>query len=87
MSNVTRLHPVVRHEFDLPMEVLGVLMRQAEPTAGEIAHDIETHHGRKFRIAEVVDAIRRLLQLGWRIEAHNDPDGVRYVLVQGGSAA
>ncbi|WP_328717285.1 hypothetical protein VO226_05540 [Halomonas elongata] len=49
MSNVTRIRPVVRPEIDLPMEVLGVLMRQAEPTLGEIAHDIETHHDPRAR--------------------------------------
>lgn len=73
--------------MDLPMEVLGVLRRQAEPTVHEIAHDIAMHHQRQFSAEEIVDAIHRLLQLGYRIEAHDDPDGVRYELVQPEGAA
>jgi len=84
LSNVTYIGYA---EFDLPMEVLGVLMRHAEPTAAEIAHDIEMSHQRRFAAEEIVDAIHRLLQLGYRVLAHNDPDGVRYELVTGGSAA
>ncbi|MDL4862957.1 hypothetical protein NPJ88_011480 [Halomonas elongata] len=87
MTNVTRIRPVVRPEIDLPMEVLGVLYRQAEPTLGEIAHDIEVHHQRRFDAVELVDAIHRLLQLGYLIEAHDDADGVRYELVQPEGAA
>lgn len=83
MSNITPLQP----PLDLPMEVLGVLMRQAEPTAGEIAHDIEAQHRQRLSAEEIVDAIHRLLQLGYRVEAHNDPDAVRYELVQPKGAA
>jgi len=85
MSNVTYIGN--RAEFDLPMEVLGILMRHAEPTAHEIAHGIEMSVQRRFATEEVVDAIHRLLQLGYRVLAHNDLDGVRYELVMGGSAA
>lgn len=87
MANVTQLHPVVRHEFDLPMEVLGVLYRQAEPTLGEIAHDIEVHHQRRFTAEEIGEAIVDLDHLGYEIRAHDDPDGFRYELITGGNAA
>ncbi|MBW5801162.1 hypothetical protein [Halomonas elongata] len=87
MANVTQLHPVVRTELDLPMEVLGVLMRQAEPTVGEIAHDIEVHHQRRFDAANIENAIGWLQVFGYEIHEHDDPDGVRYELVTQGGAA
>ncbi|MDV6318780.1 hypothetical protein [Chromohalobacter sp. HP20-39] len=86
MSNVTQF-PGCRPEFDLPMEVLGVLMRQAEPTIGEIAHDIEMHHRYQMDSAAFAVSLKRLRDLGYEILEHDDPDGVRYELVQGGSAA
>lgn len=87
MTNVTRIRPVVRPELDLPMEVLGVLYRQAEPTLGEIAHDIEIHHQRRFDAASIESAIGSLRVFGYEVHEHEDPDGVRYELVQPGGAA
>ncbi|WBF19235.1 hypothetical protein [Halomonas elongata] len=87
MTNVTRIHPVVRHELDLPMEVLGVLYRQAEPTVHEIAHDIEMHHGYRMDGPAFIAALQHLRRLGHTIHEHDDPDGVRYEVVTGGSAA
>ncbi len=69
------------------MEVLGVLMRQAEPTVGEIAHDIEIYHQRRFDAASIESAIGSLRVFGYEVHEHDDPDGVRYELVTGGSAA
>lgn len=85
MSKVTKFPQ--RPEFDLPMEVLGVLMRQAEPTVHEIAHDIEMATGHRMDSATFVAALQRLRELGYEILEHDDPDGVRYELVQGGNAA
>lgn len=84
MTNVTQFPA---RELDLPMEVLGVLMRQAEPTAGEIAHDIAMNHHYQMGSAAFAVALKRLRDLGYVIHEHPDVDGVRYELVQGGSAA
>lgn len=84
MTNVTQFPA---REFDLPMEVLGVLMRQAEPTVHEIAHDIAMNHRYQMDSAAFAAALQRLRDLGYEILEHDDPDGVRYELVQGGGAA
>lgn len=68
--------------IDLPMEVLGVLRRQAEPTVHEIAHDIDIHHRRRFTAEEIGEAIVDLDFLGYEIRAHDDPDGIRYELTK-----
>lgn len=84
MTNVTQFPA---RELDLPMEVLGVLMRQAEPTVHEIAHDIAMSHKYQLDSAAFVAALNRLRELGYEILEHDDLDGVRYELVQGGNAA
>ncbi|WP_277810663.1 hypothetical protein [Chromohalobacter canadensis] len=84
MTNVTQFPA---REFDLPMEVLGVLMRQAEPTVHEIAHDIAMNHKYQMDSADFAVALNRLRDLGYEILEHDDPDGVRYELVQPEGAA
>ncbi|MEC8917138.1 MAG: hypothetical protein VX796_05900 [Pseudomonadota bacterium] len=84
MNNVTQLP---QREFDLPMEVLGVLKRHAEPSISEIAHDIEMQHQRRFDTSDYVQAIERLEMLGWEILEYQDVDVTRYSLVTGGNAA
>ena len=79
MINVTQLPS---RELDLPMEVLGVLRRQAEPTVHEIAHDIAMNHRYQMDSAAFAVALKRLRDLGYVIREHPDVDGVRYELVQ-----
>ncbi|WP_280568192.1 hypothetical protein [Chromohalobacter sp. 296-RDG] len=86
MTNVTQF-PGRAPEFDLPMEVFGVLMRQAEPTVSEIAHEVEMQHKKRFCAGTYRCAIKKLRALGYEIHEHDDPDGVRYELVQPEGAA
>lgn len=86
MTNVTPIG-ARRPALGLPMEVLGVLMRQAEPTVCEIAHDIEMQHRQRLVASDITGAIASLRALGYEIHEHDDPDGVRYELVQPEGAA
>jgi len=84
MTNVTQFPA---REFDLPMEVLGVLMRQAEPTVHEIAHEVDMQHKKRYCAGSIRCAIKYLRARGYEILEHDDPDGVRYELVMSGGAA
>lgn len=84
MNNVTRFP---RREIDLPMEVLGVLKRQAEPSIGEMAHDIEMRHQRRFDASDYEQAIERLRALGYDVLEYQDVDVTRYSLVTPKGAA
>jgi len=86
MGNVTELKRRPRR-LDLTVEVLDILLRHDEATAHEIAQTIAAEHGYQATNDEIVNAIHRLLQEGWRVEARNDVDAVRYALVTGGTAA
>ena len=82
MTNVTLLHRV-----DLPMEILGTLYYSEPMSAYEIAHDIEQSTGHRADSAAFAAAIQRLRDLGYTILEHAEPDGVRYELIVGGTAA
>lgn len=81
------IHQFPQREIDLPMEVLGVLKRQAEPSISEIAHDIEMRVGQQFERADYERAIERLEALGWEIIDYPDVDVTRYSLVEPEGAA
>ena len=82
MTNVTSLH-----QADLPMEILGTLYYSEPLSMHEIAHAIEQSTGYRAGSAAFAAAIQSLRELGYTILEHREPDGVRYELSIGGTAA
>lgn len=83
------IHQFPRTEFDLPMEVLGVLMRDPHHfgSLGGIRDEIEDQHGRTFADEQIEEALEQLQRLGWEIVEHYSDDGHGYELIVGGNAA
>ncbi|WP_275288845.1 hypothetical protein [Halomonas elongata] len=86
MTNVTRIHPL-HPGLNLRNEVYGVLCCGEAMTCHEIAAEIERYSGQRIDSAHFAAAINRLRRMGYTIIEHDDPDGVRYELVQPGGAA